>query len=181
MYIYVLNFNVKNAENLLSDYNINSKKPMDLVIFNFIINHLIRIRRILKLASGHGLLIGLGGTGRSSMVKLATFISDFELFQVEGLFTCFLGLTFYFLMNNLNKNYIEVSKRYTVSDWKTDLKYLMRRAGEKGSDIVFLFNDSQIKDETFLEDITMLLNSSNIPSLFENEERIEIADKVREY
>ena len=131
-----------------------SKVPMDLVIFGFVISHVSRISRMLKQPNGNGLLIGIGGTGRSSATKLAAFISDFELFQIE------------------------VSTKYEVTEWRNDLKTLLRKAGEKGINIVFLFNDHQIKDESFLEDINMLLNSGDIPSLFENDERNEITDKV---
>jgi dynein heavy chain len=130
--------------------------PMDLVIFGFVIAHVSRISRILKQPSGNGLLIGIGGTGRSSVTKLATFIADFELFQIE------------------------VSKKYGLNEWKNDLKALIKKVGEDAVNVVFLFNDHQIKDESFLEDVNMLLNSSDIPSLFENEERLEIIDKVRD-
>jgi dynein heavy chain, axonemal len=128
---------------------------MDLVIFGFVISHVSRISRMLKQPNGNGLLIGIGGTGRTSATKLATFIADFELFQIE------------------------VSTKYATSEWRSDLKKLLKRAGVDGVNLVFFFNDHQIKDESFLEDINMLLNSSDIPSLFENDERNEIIDKVK--
>lgn len=128
---------------------------MDLVIFGFIIEHISRVSRILKQSNGHGLLIGIGGSGRSSATKMAAFMADFELFQIE------------------------VSKKYTILDWRNDLKSLLRRVGEHGKNIVFLFCDHQIKDEAFLEDINMLLNAGDIPSLFEHEERLEIIENVR--
>lgn len=127
---------------------------MNLVVFGFMIEHVSRISRILKQSSGHGLLIGIGGSGRSSATKLAAFMADIELFQIE------------------------VSKKYSINDWKNDLKTLLKKTGELGTQVVFLFCDHQIKDETFLEDINMLLNSGDIPSLFENEERLEIIEKV---
>ena len=127
---------------------------MDLVLFNFFIDHVSRVSRILKQTNGHGLLIGLGGTGRSSVVKLAAFIADYELFQID------------------------VNSKYRISDWKNDLKHVIRQAGENATDLVFLIRDTQIIDEILLEDISVLLNASNIQSLFENDEKNEILEKV---
>ena len=141
-------------ETYLSDYNFVSKAPMDLVVFGFLIEHLSRVCRILKQPNGHGLLIGISGSGRASVTKLATYIADYELFQIE------------------------MSKKYTINEWRNDLKVLVRKAGESGTSMAFLFADHQIKDEAFLEDINMLLNSGDIPTLFENEERLEIIEKV---
>lgn len=141
-------------ENYLSEFNLTSKVPMDLVIFGFIIEHISRVSRIIKQGNGHGLLIGIGGSGRSSATKMAAFMADYELFQIE------------------------VSKKYGFTEWRNDLKSLLRKAGEQGKNVVFLFCDHQIKDEAFLEDINMLLNSGDIPSLFENEERLEIIEHV---
>lgn len=67
-----------------------------------------------------------------------------------------------------------------------------------GKSTVFLFNDSQIvsfpsfilalsravlrsfqKDESFIEDINMMLNTADIPNLFPSDERAEICDKMQ--
>lgn len=35
-----------------------------------------------------------------------------------------------------------------------------------------------LQDESFLEDINMILNTGDIPNLYDNEERLEIIEKV---
>jgi dynein heavy chain len=47
---------------------------MNLVSFSDAILHLIRILRAFRIYQGHALLIGLTGTGRQSLSKLAAFI-----------------------------------------------------------------------------------------------------------
>jgi dynein heavy chain len=62
-------------DSLLQTYNKISKKPLDIVIFDYAISHFLRIHRIIKLDRGNGLLIGLGGSGRQSLTALAAYSS----------------------------------------------------------------------------------------------------------
>jgi dynein heavy chain len=53
------------------------------------------------------------------------------------------------------------------------------KAGGEGKQTVFLFSDNQIKEESFVEDINMILNTADIPNLFAAEEKTEILEKMQ--
>ncbi len=146
---------VPTIEEYLSDYNAESKTPMKLVMFLDAIEHVSRISRVLRQPQGNALLFGVGGSGRQSLTRLAAFISDYELFQIE------------------------ISKGYGRTEWKEDLKSCLMRAGIDTKSIVFLFSDTQIIFEGMLEDVNNVLNSGDVPNLYGPEEMETIMTTCR--
>ncbi|XP_066465573.1 dynein axonemal heavy chain 3 [Tiliqua scincoides] len=142
-------------EYYLEEYNNISKAPMSLVMFKFAIEHISRICRVLKQDNGHLLLVGIGGSGRQSTTKLGTFMNSYELFMIE------------------------ITKFYTTNDWREDIKKVMLQSGVANKSTVFLFCDNQIKDESFVEDINMLLNTGDVPNIFAADEKAEIVEKMQ--
>jgi len=55
-------------------------------------------------------------------------------------------------------------------EFREDIKKFMIKTGVEGKDTVFLFTDSQIVDETMLEDLNNVLNTGEIPNLFPQDE-----------
>ena len=62
---------------------------MNLAMFLFAVEHVSRICRVLSQPGGNMLLVGLGGSGRQSLARLAAFICGMEVFQVGT--TCHWG------------------------------------------------------------------------------------------
>ena len=74
---------VKKIEEYLEDYNSQSKSQMKLILFLDACDHVARIARILRQPLGNALLLGVGGSGRQSLCRLATFISQYKSFSIE--------------------------------------------------------------------------------------------------
>lgn len=74
---------------------------------------------------------------------------------------------------------VEISKSYTTVEWREDLRRILRLAGAEGKPTVFLFSDTQIKDEAFVEDINNILNAGEVPNMFPNDEKSAVIEMVR--
>ncbi|GBG25533.1 Dynein heavy chain 6, axonemal [Hondaea fermentalgiana] len=136
----------KVLEDALDDYNISFPSKMNLVFFRDAMEHIARIARILRQKRGNAMLVGVGGSGKQSLSRLAMFMSGMKCFQIE------------------------ITKGYGPTEFREDLKRMMINAGVAGRKVGFLFTDSQIIVDDFLEDVNNILNSGEVPNLFPQDE-----------
>ena len=57
------------------------------------------------------------------------------------------------------------------------MKKLYSQAGVSNRETTFIFVDTQVVDELFLEDINNILSSGEVPNLYKNEELEEVRIK----
>jgi len=147
----------KKVNDSLDRYNMTNRfSTMNLVFFSDAINHFCRITRILSQPRGNALLVGLGGSGRSSITKLVGSAPTFQL------------------------NYLTIAKGYGVELFWKDLGRILTKAGTMDSKQIFIFSDTQIIYESFLEDINNILNNGEVPNLFKEDELNVIQNTIKE-
>lgn len=130
---------------------------MDLILYKEAICHICRILRAITLSNGHMLIVGIGGTGRSSLCKIATFVCGYNLYEL-----------------NINKS------EFNINDFRENLKKLYQNTSIDNMKTTFLLNDTQIFDESFMEIINSIYSTNEVPHLFSDEELDEIKRRIIE-
>lgn len=134
----------------LEEYNIGSANKMNLVFFDDAVHHILRIARALRQPRGNIMLIGVGGSGKQSLVRLASHMYEIKFMQVE------------------------IKKDYKSKDFNEFIKEIMFLTGIDGVKVAFTLTDSQILFESMLEDINNVLNTGEIPNLMLPEDKDRI-------
>ncbi|MCJ1316193.1 hypothetical protein MMC15_001513 [Xylographa vitiligo] len=117
-----------------------------LVLFNDVLEHVLRIDRVFRQPQGHLILIGVSGSGKTTLSRFVAWMNGLKVFQIK------------------------VHGKYSAEDFDDDLRNVLRRAGCKGEKICFIMDESNVLDSGFLERMNTLLANAEVPGLFEGDE-----------
>ncbi|CUG06458.1 dynein heavy chain, putative [Bodo saltans] len=147
----------KKVEDSLDNFNAEpGARAMNLVFFTDALEHMCRIHRIIRQPRGNALLVGLGGSGRNSLTRLAAYLAGYSMFSIE------------------------IHKKYDSDRFHDDLRNLYKACGGlKQQQKVFYFSDNQVMESSFLEDLNNMLSVGEVPNLFPKDEVQTIKDELR--
>ncbi|CAG8490206.1 1623_t:CDS:10, partial [Scutellospora calospora] len=127
-----------------------------LVLFNDVLDHVLRIDRVFRQMQGHLLLIGVSGSGKTTLSRFVAWMNGLNVFQIKA------------------------HNKYTGDDFDEDLRTVLRRAGCKGEKICFIMDESNVLDSGFLERMNTLLANAEVPGLFEGDEHNALMTSCKE-
>ncbi|XP_043489632.1 dynein axonemal heavy chain 10 [Polistes fuscatus] len=141
---------------IYEEYNERNIAKLQMVLFNDALEHLTRVHRILRMHRGHALVVGTSGSGKQSIIRLASFAANSSVFEIN------------------------LSRGYNENTFREDLKKLYNMIGVENKKVVFLFSASHIINESFLELINNILMTGLVLALFTDEEKDIIITSCRD-
>src|SRR6185312_14286635 len=128
---------------------------MNLVLFSDALEHMMRISRIIGMPRGNALLVGVGGSGRQSLARLAAYIAKQDVFQIT------------------------ITRVYKMSDFLDDVRKLYVSVGKEGRKCTWILTDFDIVNEEFLEYVNAILTTGEVAGLFPKDERDMMCSDLR--
>ena len=127
-----------------------------LVLFNDVLEHVLRIDRVFRQPQGHLILIGVSGSGKTTLSRFVAWMNGLSVFQIK------------------------VHGRYSSEDFDDDIRNVLRRCGCKGERICFIMDEANVLDSGFLERMNTLLANGEVPGLFEGDEYSTLMTSCKE-
>lgn len=127
-----------------------------LILFNDVLEHVLRIDRVFRQPQGHLILIGVSGSGKTTLSRFVAWMNGLKVFQIK------------------------VHGKYSAEDFDEDLREVLRRCGCKGEKICFIMDESNVLDSGFLERMNTLLANAEVPGLFEGDDFASLMTACKE-
>lgn len=117
----------------------------ELYIHSDLLDHILRIDRVLRQRQGHMILAGSSSCGKTTLTRFVAW------------------------MNGLKVVPLDVYLGYTVHDFERKLREILLFCA-KGELVCFLINEASILESSFVERMNTLLANSEVPGLFKEDD-----------
>ncbi|SCU87646.1 LADA_0E05314g1_1 [Lachancea dasiensis] len=121
-----------------------------LILHNNLIDHIVRVDRALKQEQGHCILVGPSRSAKRALVRFVSWLNGMEIVQLV------------------------VHRNFHITEFDKLLKLVMTKCAIRQQRVTLMVDDSSILESTFIERMNTLLANSDIPGLFEGEERMKL-------
>ncbi|CAE8610435.1 unnamed protein product, partial [Polarella glacialis] len=147
-------------QNIIEQHGASAGQSHELILFPDALDRVARICRALRVPTGCALLIGNPQSGRRSLARLASFLSDMTAIEPHS----------------------EQSRHHQPSllHWRGKVKDALKLAGGQSSSAALLFGDADLGDDALCADIYSLLSTGAIPQMWASEERATVMEIVQE-
>ena len=131
-------------------------RALYLVLFDDALRHLIRVSRVIGTPRGHAIVLGVGGSGKQSLTKLAAYLCGHTLFMLTS------------ARVNSRASYLE------------DLRVAVRQAGLSCKPVCVMLNESDVRGDQggILQPLNSLICTGDVPGLFTKDEMIVMTSEL---
>ncbi|WFD02078.1 hypothetical protein MOBT1_000756 [Malassezia obtusa] len=135
-----------------------SEEELDthLVLHDAVLDLALGCDRVLQQPGGHLLLIGVSGSGRTTVAQFCAWLRGLTLYSVP------------------------TARAYRDEDFDDDLRRLLRRVGVRGERVCWTMDEAQVAHPARLEKLNTLLANADVPGLFEGEEHTALLSALRD-
>lgn len=121
------------------------EKETTLVIYDDLMDHCLRIDRVLRQPQGHMILVGPSASGRTTLCRFAAW------------------------MNGLKVHQLVTHSKYTLGDFESFLRRVLLGCA-RGEGTCLMIDETSVVDISFIERMNSILANCEAPGLFEEED-----------
>ena len=128
----------------------------DIVLHDAVLDLALGADRILRQPAGHLLLLGVSGSGRTTVARFCAWLRGLALFTLPS--AC----------------------SYTEHDFDADLRELLRRVGVRGEKVCWTLDEGHVAHPARLEKLNTLLANAEVAGLFDGDEKNSLVSSLRD-
>jgi len=128
----------------------------DLVLHDAVLDLALRCDRVLQQPAGHLLLIGVAGSGRTTVTRFCAWLRGLSLYSVPS------------------------ARDYDDARFDDDLRALLRRVGVRGERVCWTLDEAQVAHPARVERLNTLLANAEVADLFDGDEHASLLSALRD-